>query len=126
MPVDIRIISAPEFLKVTARGDIDLEESRRLLMEVASAADPLARHEMILDTRQMHSTMSIGDLYALAAELGSFRKTFSRRTAVLCQLDRTKQAEAFALFASNRGFGVKAFTSFEEAIGWLMSKDDGA
>jgi hypothetical protein len=126
MPIDIRIIHTTDFLKVTGKGDFDLEESKRLLMEIASAADPLVQHELILDTRRMHSQMSIGDLYNLAAQLGSFRKTFSRKTAVLCPIDRTKQAEAFALFAGNRGFGVRAFTSFEEAIEWLLAKDDAA
>jgi len=30
MPIDIRIIRAPEFLKVTGKGDSNLEESKRL------------------------------------------------------------------------------------------------
>jgi hypothetical protein len=90
-------------------------------MEIASASAPLVDYEIILDTRKAQTEMSITDLWHLAAELSNFRKAFSRKNAVLCPLERFKYAEFFVLVAQNRGFPVRAFTSFEDAIEWLIA-----
>ena len=90
-------------------------------MEIASASAPSVDYEIILDTRKAQSEMSITDLWYLAAELSNLRKAFSRKTAVLCPLERFDHAGFFALCAQNRGFHVSAFTSFEDAIEWLIA-----
>jgi hypothetical protein len=119
MPTDIRVIHARDFLKATPEGQLDLEHSNRLLIEIASASAHLVDHGMILDTRQTHSELSVTDLWYLAAELGKFRKALSRKTAVLCPRERFDYAGFFALCAQNEGFQVKAFLSYEDAIEWL-------
>jgi hypothetical protein len=121
MPTDIRIIHAHDFIKATPEGHLDLEESKKLLMEIASASAPLLDYEIILDTRKAQTEMSITDLWHLAAELSNLRKAFSRKTAVLCPLERFKYAEFLAVCAQNRGLQVMAFTSFEDAIEWLVA-----
>jgi hypothetical protein len=90
-------------------------------MEVAAAAAPLSGYGIILDDRKAQLAMSINDLYRLAVELSNFRDAFSRKTAVLCPLEHFDQVGFFALCAQNRGFPVKAFTSFEDAIEWLIA-----
>lgn len=66
--------------------------------------------------------MSVIDLWYLAAELSNLHKAFSRKTAVLCPLEQFDHAGFFALCAQNRGLQVRAFTSFEDAIEWLIAK----
>jgi len=125
MPATIRIIHAQDFIKGIPEGQLDLEESKKLLMEIALASDPLVDYHVILDTRKAQSEMSATDLWHLAAELHhNFRKAFSRtqKMAVLCPLERFNHAEFFALCAQNRGFQVSAFTSFEDAMEWLTAK----
>ena len=125
MPTDIKIIHASDFIKATPEGKLDFEESKRGLQAIASAAGPLADCEIMLDTRKAEVVMSPSDLWYLAAELDKFRKDFyQRKTAVLCPLEHFDQAEFFELCAQNRGFSVRAFTSFEDAIDWLTSSTD--
>jgi len=121
MATNIRIIHARDFIKATPDGRLDLQESKKLLMEIASASAPSADHQIILDTRKAQLEMSASDLWYLAAELSNLRKAFSRKTAVLCPLTQFDEAEFFALCAQNRGFRVRAFTSFEDAIEWLVA-----
>ena len=124
MPANIRVIHAHDFIKATPEGKLDLEESKKLLMEIASVSAPLVDYDIVLDTRKAQSEMSVTDLWYLAAELSdNFRKTFSRplKTAVLCPLERFDQAGFFALCAQNRGFQVGAFTSFADAYEWLIA-----
>jgi len=122
MPINIRIIHAHEFIKATPEGPLDLEKAKNMLVEIASAAAPLADYEIILDFRKTQAAMSTTDLWFLATELCDLRNAFSRRkTAVLCPIEQFDQAGFFALCAQNRGFRVRAFNSYEDAIEWLVA-----
>ena len=122
MTTNIKIIQAHDFLKATPEARLDLEKSRQYLVLIASAASDLDEYEILLDTRKAEIEMSATDLWYLANELSRYGKTFARKTAVLCPQERFDEAGFFALAAQNRGFSVKAFTSFEEAIEWLIFK----
>ena len=124
MSANIRIIHAHEFIVATPEGQLNLEESKKLLVAIASASAPLADYDILLDTRKAKSEMSAGDLWDLAAELNNhFAKTSSRalKTAVLCPPKRFDKATFLAHCARHRGFQVSAFTSFEDAYEWLIS-----
>ncbi len=122
MPTNLKIIHAHDFIRATPEGPLDFEKSLKLLLEIASVSTPLSDYEIILDTRKAQAEMSVSDLWDLAAELSKLRATFSRKKiAVLCPLEGFDEAEFFALCAQNRGFMVKAFTSFEDAIEWLIA-----
>src|SRR5258706_16348560 len=97
MAGNITIIQAGDFVRATAEGSFDFEKSKKLLMEVAVASAPLSDYGIILDGRKAQSEMSINDLYSLAVELSNWRKAFSRKTAVLCPLERFDAAGFFAL-----------------------------
>ena len=121
MATDIRIIHAHDFVMATHEGKLDFEKSKKALIQIASAWSPLGGCEIILDTRKAHSKMSPTDLWYLAVELSNLRRAFSRRTAVLCPVERFDNAEFFALCAQNRGLQLSTFTSFEDAIEWLTA-----
>ena len=121
MATNIRIVHAHDFLKATPKGLLDFEQSKRLLIEVAAAAASLAEYEVIVDTRKAETALSVTELWYLAAELSKSGEAFSRKTAVLCPLKDFDNAAFFALCAQNRGFRVQAFTSFEDAIEWLIA-----
>jgi len=121
MSTNIRIIHAHDFIKATPEGQLDFDTSKKLLIEIATASASSSDYEIILDPRKADVEMSVTDLWYLAAELSKLGEAFSRRTAVLCPLDRFDRAGFFALCAQNMGFQVRAFTSFEEAVEWLIA-----
>ena len=121
MASNIRVIRAHDFVRATEDGQIDFEKSRKLLGEVAEAAAALVDYEIILDTRKAQGKLSVTDLWYLAAELSNLGKAVHRKTAVLCPLEHFDSAKFFELCAQNRGLRVSAFTSYEEAMEWLMS-----
>jgi hypothetical protein len=126
MAINIRIIRAHEFIKATLEGQINLEESKKLLLEFAATSGPSVDYEVLLDVRKTQLELSIADLWYLAAELSNFRKALPRKTAVLCPLEQFDYAGFFALCAQNRGFHISAFTSFEDAIEWLIEGEVAA
>jgi|SRR5271157_208395 len=121
MSTDIRIIHARDFIKATPEGQFDFDMSKKGLAKIASASTSSGDFEIILDTRKAQIEMSVTDLWYLAAELSNLGEAFSRRTAVLCPLEGFDHAGFFALCAQNKGFQVRAFTSFEEAVEWLIA-----
>jgi len=123
MPAHIKIIHAHEFIKVTAEGQLDVVESKKLLMDVAIAAGSLTDFEIILDTRKTHSIMTKTELWYLAKELSKFHKRFNHKIAVICPPERFDFAGFFALCSENVGFRVKAFTAFGDALEWLILED---
>jgi hypothetical protein len=119
MPTDIRIIRAHEFIQATPEGKLDLEKTKAVLMEIALASKASGDFDVILDTRNTQSEMDVADLWELAAELHRYREAFSRKTAVLGPADRSEYAGFFSLCAQERGFNVRAFVSFGDAMEWL-------
>ena len=128
MPANVRIVHANDFIVATPEGKLDLARSRELLLQVAAASAHLVAYDVVLDTRNARSELTVPDLWHLASTLSdSFRKAFSRplKTAVLCPADRFDQAGFFALCAENRGFHVQAFTSVADAYEWLIGTGAG-
>ena len=121
MPTNIKIIHSQDFIRATLEGQLDFEKSKRLLMELASTSAQLVDYEILIDTRKAQLEMSVTNLWYMAVELSNLHKIFARKTAVLCPLERFDHAEFFALCAKNRGLRVSAFTSFEDAIEWLIA-----
>jgi hypothetical protein len=120
VPTNVRVIRANDFIRATADGKLEFENSKKVLMEVAQVTASLADYEILLDTRKAQGALSVIDLWYLAAELSNLGKAFSRKTAVLCPLEGFDRGEFFALCAQNRGFRVNAFTSYEDAMEWLL------
>jgi hypothetical protein len=121
MPTHVKIIRATDFLIATPQGQIDYENSKHLLLRIASAPANLVAHEILLDMREMQSDLLATDLWRLAAALSRRHTAFPGKIAVLCRLRGSCQAAFFALCAQNRGFSVNAFTSFEDAFDWLTA-----
>ena len=120
MATDIRLIHPSDFVRATTDGELDFETSKRALIEIASAASHLVDFEILLDTRKAESRMSVTDLWYLVGELSKLGEAFRRKTAVLCPVEQFDNAAFFELCAQNQGFRIKAFTSFEAAIDWLV------
>lgn len=120
MPSDIRVIHTREFLRSTEDGRLDLEESKRLLAEIAASSPPSKHYDVLVDTRDAHSELTVADLLDLASGLGKVRASFAGRTALVVPRSRLDHAEFFASCAEQRGFEVQAFTSLGKAMIWLL------
>ena len=124
MPAKILIIHAQDFLKATPEGKLDLAESKKILLELASIVVPQDDYQLIIDTRKAHSVMSPTDMLLLVQEISAFGEKFRKKTAVICPRERFDHARFLELCASNRGYEIHAFTVYEDAIDWLCCSLD--
>ncbi len=129
MTAKYKVISAKDFIKADPSGDIDLEQSKKVLIELAEITQPPADYEILIDFRHTNTNptkhLSFWDVVEFAKEFCRHRDAFKNKFAFLCrhdeQFDRAKFAQ---LFTTNRGFRVAAFTNFEEAIDWMAEPED--
>ncbi|MDP1675439.1 MAG: response regulator [Bacteroidota bacterium] len=118
----LQIFTAGDFIKSTPTGDLDLIASTQVLAQIATAGDLLQDYTVIIDLRDVQSHLSTLDIYNVASELVKYGEAFQRKIAVLTQSAKGhNQASFFETAAQNRGYNVKAFTLFEDAIYWLTS-----
>ena len=123
MPTRIHIIHSSDFVRARPEGYVDLEESTRILDEIVRTSTALAGHNVILDTRKAQVDVTAIELWSLAQKLADTREGFAHKTAVLCPGERFDRARFFALCAVANGLKVRPFTSYEDAMEWLLSPD---
>lgn len=125
MATKIKIITTQDFVEITPDGIINLTTSRQLLVDIAKAEIQPADYELLIDFRDTQTSLSIVDMYQLAAELYQHGDTFRRKVALLVlpgvNFDR---ARFFETTSHNRGFSVNAFMDYENAIRWILSAED--
>ncbi len=125
METQYKIINAMDFIKAKPSGKIDLAQSKKLLIEIASIAEPPADYEILLDIREARGNLRLIDVYELVRELGRHRSAFRNKIALLVRDDyQLDNARFMELCAKNRGFKIGAFTDFEETINWLTTSVD--
>jgi len=118
--IDYKIISAKDFIKAKPSGEMDFEQSKKILGEIATIAEPPADYEILLDIRQVYSNLTFTDVYWLAMEFCKHRTAFHNKIVVLSRDDHQfDNAQFMELCAKNRGFQIAAFFNFEEATDWL-------
>jgi hypothetical protein len=125
MPVNYKIIQAKDFIKAKPTGEIDIQESKIVLGQLAEMAKLVEDCEILLDVREAYGNMNMADLKELVLELGRHREAFRSKIAALARNDEQFDKAVFVeVFASIDGFKVMAFTDFEQAINWLQSDDN--
>ena len=121
MPTNVRIIRAQDFIRANPQGVLDLTASEKLLADIVHAAASIEDYQVLLDTRQAVTVLSTSDLYYLAQKVFEHAGAFSRRTAVLCPVERFDHARFFAMCTKSHNLNVRPFTSYEEAMEWLIA-----
>jgi hypothetical protein len=122
MDLNLRIIEAKDFLKVTPTGEVELEKSKQSLLNIVSLNLAPRQYDILIDTRQKTGYLTLADIAELVDLMLEHRDSFRSKLAILARhglgFDHAKFME---LYATNRGFQVAAFADFEDAINWLTT-----
>jgi len=125
MNLNVRVIHSQDFLKATPSGELDLEASKQLLLDLAMKNSASGQYDILVDARQATSNLSLTDVAELVDVMVEHRDSFRSQLAILTRPESTLELTKFMeLYAGNRGFQVAAFKDFEEAMNWLMNSTD--
>jgi hypothetical protein len=124
MPIELEIIRAAEFIRLGTAGKFDLNSSRAVLAGLAQACKRRGIDRALVDTRNAQAELS-------PAELASMVKVFrevgfgkNQRLAILHAAERYERAHLFAFISRMKGFNVRAFGQFEDALYWLSDSEE--
>ncbi|MDD2735919.1 MAG: hypothetical protein PHF56_18450 [Desulfuromonadaceae bacterium] len=121
MATIFKIVTAHEFLEITADGIIDLATSRKLFADIAGVVNLDENQDLLVDFRGTESKLTITDVYQLAAELIQHGTSFRRKVALVVTPGLNFNRASFFVTCSDiRGFSVKAYTDFEAAMRWIL------
>ena len=117
----LELIRAQDFLRTTPTGELDWEKTKEIFTAVARAAQDLCDFVISIDLRNIQTTtLTTIQVWDLAELLISYGSVFTRKTALLIPAEATgADARFFEDCAHNRGFQIKVFKDFEEALDWL-------
>jgi hypothetical protein len=121
--VNIKIIRPKDFIRTNVDGTLNLEASRQLLVRIASLIEKPGQYHVLVDTRDAQAALSTTDLFELGVAIASYPAIAHGRTAILAPVSEEERARFLELVARNRGAQLRVFTSFEEAITWILTED---
>ena len=119
MPYDLHIVRTQDFLRCTGEGMIDLETSKKGLAALAKACMAKGVRCVLLDVRDAQASLRLADMYELAKTFHETGFQQEDRLAILHRYRGGERAEFFALCANERGWNVRAFESYEDAMAWF-------
>jgi hypothetical protein len=125
MPVNVKVINAKEFIRTTVSGALDFAESQRAILDIASQIKQPGEYEVLIDIRGAETILSIADLYELAVALTGQSSLIDSKIGILVPMtmNDVDKARFFETVAQNRGARIRVFTDFEEAITWLILRE---
>jgi hypothetical protein len=127
MPLDLQIIRAGEFVRLGARDHLSLEASKEALADLVRACRKRGVDRALLDLREL--AIPAKPLFTpteLASLVGTFQEEGfgqNQRLAVLYRSDPHHGARLFAFISSMKGWQVRAFGEFEDALNWLSENE---
>ena len=123
MPVNIKVIRPKDFIKTTVTGVLDFAVSKQALLDIASQIDQPSEYEILLDTREAQTVLSVVDIFELGQALADHPSLRRSKIALLTSMNDATQAAFLETVTANQGVRAQVFTDFEEAITWLVMQE---
>ena len=113
-----------DLIVMTSSGTIDLASSKAGLKSLARDPRFKTGYEVLLDWRDIDCSMSIADVFELAAymaELETGLPTRKKIAILVCGGVPFDHAQFLEVCATNRGVHLRAFKDYEKADEWLKA-----
>ena len=121
MSVQLEIIRAAEFIRFGGEGAFDLVASCAALHKLAEACKMRGINRAMLDARNAHAELSPNELAALVNAFCDIGFDRDLCLAILHAAERHRRARFFAFISRIKGWNVRAFGDFEQAMYWLST-----
>jgi hypothetical protein len=112
-----------DFIRKTPKGELDIDKSMEIVMELAATAGYHDDHNLLVDLRQAEPLNNFVDILTVAAEFAKYEGVFKNKIAIVIPNtpDRLERAKFFMEALAEATFEIKYFTVYEEAIDWFST-----
>ena len=121
LSMELHVIRFREFVRLDAHGRLDMEQSHAALSQLAQLCRKRGIECSLLDGRDIQTGLTPDEIAALVRDLAEMGFNRNQRIALLHRGDQHRRAALFALIGKLRGWKIRAFASFEEAVDWLST-----
>jgi len=122
MPIELEIIRAAEFIRVGTQGHFDLTASCAVLSKITTACKRRGIERALVDVRDSVANLNPTELAALVNVFRDIGFSRDQRLAILHAEERSHRPRMFAFISRMKGWNVRAFGDFEQAMYWLSSE----
>lgn len=126
MKTQTKVFPLKHLIVMTADGKLDLLASKTALKSLVAAPGFEASYEVLLDLRDINCSMSVTDIYELAAHMAYPDAALPTRRKIAVLIDSHSphhlafdHAKFLEIAAGNRGFQIRAFDDYDRADEWL-------
>lgn len=120
MAILLKIIRSVDYLDVSDDGNINFEESRKKLREMASPDHTPVGYEILMDFRRTQWILSTEEIYYLVNVFLDEPGLFRDKIALLLLPGVNFDSEYFKeLCANDKVKTIRTFTNYEDAIQWF-------
>jgi hypothetical protein len=126
MPLELQLIRASEFIRLSTEGHLDLQTSQLALANIARACHKRGIARAMLDLRSFRPrakpVFTPLDLVALLDAFWDVGFAPQQRIAVLYITDPHRRVRLFSFICRLHGWQVQGFGDFERAMLWLSQE----
>ena len=128
MPLELQLIRASEFIRLSPEGHLDLQTSQLALAKIAHACHKRGIARAMLDLRSVRPkakpVFTPLDLVALVDSFWEAGFAPQQRIAVLYITDPHRRVRLFSFICRLHGWQVQGFGDFEAAMLWLSREEE--
>ena len=101
MPVNIKVIRPKDFIKTTVTDLLNFEVSKQTLLDIAAQIEQPGQYEVLLDTREAETVLSVVDIFELGQALADHPFLRRSKIAVLTSMNHMEQARFLEIVTAN-------------------------
>ncbi|MFW9875330.1 MAG: STAS/SEC14 domain-containing protein [Candidatus Thorarchaeota archaeon] len=120
MSYELRVKKENDFLNIHIKGKRDLESIKKATSEILKKCVENKCSRVLIDVREFKNRIGTMEIFMLASsELPKIIKGKLEQVAIIDQKGFEDKIKFFEDVARNRGYYVKIFTEYDEAINWI-------
>ena len=121
MTVSYKIYKMKDFIRMTEKGEINIQRSIDVVRELAIASEFHKDVNILVDLRETETVLNYRDLFTVVLEFAYYKNCFRNKMAAIIpdEPERIERAEFFKTGMTIKGFLFEYFTDFEKAIEWF-------
>ena len=116
-----KIYQTNNFIKKIKKGELNIENFRNMIQELAAASAVHKNHNLLIDIREITPINGFGEILKIIIEATKYYHAFRNKIALIIanEPDRIARTKFFKAGLKLGNYQFEYFTDYENALDWL-------